>query len=312
MKASLCAALALALITLAPTAVAQPDQTPEESVIVTGQRTRDAVRAFVDQMAAPAGNADQLATWDGSRNICPGVAGLRAHYAQFVLDRMAQRAANVGLEFGEPGCHMNILIAVSADPDAIARDLFEHHRRLMGYYQERGHKSAGRSALRAFVSSDAPVRWWHVSRTVARDGDVIGDVGGCAEDDRGGGLDVKHPCFPVVHVGSNSRAANSSHQSFGVAFIIVDANRLRNVNFDQLADYLAMVTLAQLNPEADSSTYPTILNLFSAGANAPPAMTDWDIAYLQGLYYTVDPNARNALSQQNQISSTMDHTLTHP
>jgi hypothetical protein len=68
-----------------------------------------------------------------------------------------------------------------------------------------------------------------------------------------------------------------------------------------------MVTLAQLDPRADTSTYPTILNLFSSpapGAQRPTAMTDWDVAYLHGLY-DATRDARNSNQQEAEIATTM-------
>jgi hypothetical protein len=78
------------------------------------------VRAFVHQMAMAPPGPNQLARWDSS--ICPGLAGLKTHYAQFIIDRIAQRAEAVGLDVGEPGCHPNVLIVISPVPDAIAHE----------------------------------------------------------------------------------------------------------------------------------------------------------------------------------------------
>jgi hypothetical protein len=268
----------------------------EEEIVVEGRRTAESIQAFVADMALPTERDGVLARWD--RRICPGIAGLRTRYAEFVIDRMAQRAYEVGLDVGEPGCRSNILIVVSLDPGAVARELVENNRALMGYYDERGRVSRGRRALRAFAESRAPVRWWHVSRQITRDGE------GTGEDPSGG---------PAVNwlTGGASRLQGTGRQDFGVAFVVVDANVLRDIGFDfgALADYLAMVVLAQLDPDADTSDFPTILNLFApAGSvtaeNQPRAATDWDTAYLRGLY-DATRDARSAGTQQSEIARTM-------
>jgi hypothetical protein len=44
-----------------------------------------------------------------------------------------------------------------------------------------------------------------------------------------------------------------------------------------------MVTFAQIDPEADTSGYASILNVFDQ-PEAATSLTDWDKAYLDGLY----------------------------
>jgi hypothetical protein len=169
----------------------------------------------------------------------------------------------------------------------------------MGVLYERGVTTMGRRALAAFVSSTAPVRWWHVNQTTTADGDKIGETSD-------GGPSV------VMLSGGSSRIHRTSHQDLGAAYIIVDARQLHGVGFEALADYLAMVSLAQLDPNGDTSAYPTILNLFR-GADAqarPGAMTDWDIAYLHGLY-DATRDARNAQTQESEIQHSMTGDVTH-
>jgi hypothetical protein len=269
-----------------PCAAAAQDQPPAEEVVVTGQRTEEAIRTFVGELAVSMRGADQMGRWD--RRICPGVAGLRARYAQFLIDRMAQRAFDVGLNVGEPGCTANILIVVTRDPDAIAQELFENNRDAMGWFSERGQTTLGRAALRAFVASDAPVRWWHVGRTTTNDGQEVSDT-----------ADGSAPVTFVT--GGASRLRRNTRQDFGAAFIVVDANRFADVNsdFEALADYVTMVTLAQVDADADPRGLPSILNLFTDRA-APRELTDWDVAYLRGLYGA--ERDRDADDQQNEIA----------
>jgi hypothetical protein len=51
----------------------------------------------------------------------------------------------------------------------------------------------------------------------------------------------------------------------------------------QLADYLAVVSLAQIDPKTDPRQFDSILNLFSNPAPCS-GLTDWDLKYLQALY----------------------------
>jgi hypothetical protein len=300
------AALAALALLLARPAIAQETAgaKPDDTVVVVGERTEEAVRSFVAAMSQPSRGVDQLARWD--RRICPGIAGLRTRYAQFVIDRLAYRALELDLEIEAPGCRPDVLIVVTPDPDAIARDLYNNHRNALGYFDEPGVGTRGRDALRAtFIESDAPVRWWHVSNTRGIGGHEFSEP--TAGPTCGGSdvLDIQN-CYRVNLVGGgSSRLRATTRQDFGAAFIIVDANRLAEIghDFNALADYLAMVSLAQLDPRADVSAYPSVLNLWKSAA-APTELTDWDRSYLRGLYAAVQ-EARSVRSQQGDIAREM-------
>jgi hypothetical protein len=91
--------------------------------------------------------------------------------------------------------------------------------------------------------------------------------------------------------------------------IIVDTAQAGGTRMDALADYLAMVSLAQLDPAANTSQQPTILNLFAdAQSRQMTGMTDWDIAYLRGLYET-RANAPNVDAQVRDIARRMGDDL---
>lgn len=299
-----CAAFAaLALLSLSPAAAqeASAPTTQSSEIVVVGERTEEAVRNYVAAMSAPQRGADQLARWD--RRICPGVAGLRARYAQFLIDRMAQRAFDVDLDIGEPGCRPNILIVVSTDPDAVARDLYDNHRAALGWFSDRNRATRGRDAFRdTFLNSDAPVRWWHVSHTTNASGQQIGAPRPGADTNP---LDASGRFAHNPVSGGSSRMRATTRQDFGAAFIIVDASRLAEIGYDfnAFADYLAMVSLAQLDPAADVSGYPSVLNLWRA-QEAPNAMTDWDLAYLRGLY-AATREAASVRRQQGDIAREM-------
>ncbi len=75
-----------------------------------------------------------------------------------------------------------------------------------------------------------------------------------------------------------------------------------------VADYVAMVALAQIDPQADTARFSTILNDFPA-QGAPTralqaSLTDWDEAYLHGLY-EAHADYRNGNMQRNAVSGEM-------
>ena len=128
----------------------------------------------------------------------------------------------------------------------------------------------GKAALDDFRYSDRPVRWWHVSvPTNAHTGEV-----GIR---RPGGSPPMIPGEGLVNRGRWLR------DDLNKVIIVVDGEKIDGVGLPQLADYLSMVALAQIDPDGDTGGFSTILNLFD-DPEGSPGLTGWDRAYLDALY----------------------------
>ncbi len=293
-----------ALFTLTATAAAAYAQTEDaptaqqevageavtsDDVVVSAPLIREMVREFVGEVSS-AGQLEQLGRWD--RTICPGVAGMRRRYAQALIDRLAVIAFGAGLDVGEPGCRPNALIYVTEDSDALAHELATQHGALLSHRNRHGN-TRGREALDDFVNTPRPVRWWHVTRTFTADGFAVARCDGAAEG-----------CEPTT-VRSMGRLRRGTREDFDRVIIIVDARRIDGYRFGAVADYVAMAVLAQLDPDADVSSFATILNLFDEdAATSPTTITDWDLWYLDGLYHATR-DARDAGRQEADIARRM-------
>jgi hypothetical protein len=66
--------------------------------------------------------------------------------------------------------------------------------------------------------------------------------------------------------------------------VVVDTNRVQELSLGQLADYLDMVGLAEVHPDADVGPVPTILRLFRPIPHPPQGLSPWDQAFLSSLY----------------------------
>ena len=109
---------------------------------------------------------------------------------------------------------------------------------------------------------------------------------------------------PSLRVRGASRLASNVRDDLKRVVIILDVSRIGVIPFGALSDYVAMAALAQIDPEADTSAYPTVLNLFAdreAGVEAPAGLTDWDRDYLRGLYTAPEGRAR-ATQQERAIA----------
>ena len=72
---------------------------------------------------------------------------------------------------------------------------------------------------------------------------------------------------------------------FSSVFAIIDTHRTEHASLDQLADYVAMTGLTDVDLEADLGGAPSILRLFAPSQEARPSgLSNWDAAFLKALY----------------------------
>ncbi|GIK47917.1 MAG: hypothetical protein KJZ75_09215 [Hyphomonadaceae bacterium] len=257
-----------------------------DEIVVTAPAAEE-VRAFVEALSAES-STGQLARWD--RLICPAMMGAPVDVAQLIIDRIAVRAIEVDLDVGGPDCRPNIFIVVSNDSDALAESLRD--TRFISYYGQHGN-TRGRAAYRNFSNTSRAVRWWHVTRSVGADGEAIGG------DSNDGPRTLR-----TTYAG---RLRATTREDFSHVIVIVDAPRVASIRLGALADYIAMVALAQIDPESDVSDQPSILNLFAEraeGREGPDSLTEWDRTYLAGLY-RAPRDARSSRQQQREIERRM-------
>jgi hypothetical protein len=83
---------------------------------------------------------------------------------------------------------------------------------------------------------------------------------------------------------------------------VVDAEQVKSLNMGQLADYVVMAGLAQINFGGNPGPRATILHLFSgADEPRPQGLSLWDRAFLKALYNTYP----DSVLQVSQIESKM-------
>jgi len=272
----------------APAPVSPPTQV--EGLVITARPATppvDTITSFVAEVSTPTANG-RLARWD--RRICPSVVGLKAPYGQRLIDRIATVSGAVGLQTGAPGCRPNMIIVATDDSQTLARTVVDANPKAFAAW-ERG-LSRGREALAVFVETPTPVRWWHVTRTRTADG---GDF------DRGA----------QVRVRGVGRLRATTRDDFDHVIILVDVKRIGLIRFETLADYITMVGLAQIDPDVTLAPGVSIIGLFadrSSGAEAARGLTEWDAAYLLGLYSAKREVVRGS-AQEREIARTMVRQL---
>lgn len=270
---------ALALVQDPAPAAQEPPAVALEEVVVEGRRLEELTREFVDEVSAPPRRRG-LARWRGG--VCVGVSGIRQDIAQAVADHVSRVALEYGLRPGDPGCRANILIVFAEDGQSLGDAMVERRERI--FRLGVGGLDRGNVALRDFRESDRPVRWWHVS--------VPTDANTGTPGIRLPGGD---PPF-VVGEGLVNKG-RWIRDDLNKVIIVVDGEYVNGVGLPQLADYLSMVALAQVDPEGDTRRFSTILNLFD-DPEGSPGLTGWDRAYLDALY--TGPSERIRASDQTR------------
>jgi len=227
---------------------------------------------------------EPLARWRAP--LCFLVAGLPGAQGAFVLDRLSQIAASAGAALAPQSCHPNLLVVVTAQPDQLLKDWFARSPRLLGD----GSPAQTRSFLRP--SHSGAVRVWYNVAAVGRDGMPL-SFGGA----RG----------PPQHLES-SRTVSYEVRAFSSVIVVVDASRLRDLKLGQIADYVAMVGLADVEPDANVADAQTVLQLFSAAVERQPqpaGLSAWDLAFLRAVYHA----DQGSLVLRSQIALRMVHDL---
>ena len=266
-----------------------------EDITVVGRPLETMIRDFVNEVAAPNRHRG-MARWHSK--ICVGVANLSAEPRQYILDRVSTVAEDVGLDAGAPGCTPNVIIIATDQPDALSENLVRERRR--AFRMGGAGMDRGGDALEDFVASDAPVRWWQVSMPVhsftgQRAVRIPGECAGACM----GPMDMA----PVLTSTTSSRLGTQIVDNIFRTVVVLDIDQVSKVSAQQLADYLALVILAQIDPKADTSSYASILNVFE-DPDSTPSLTSWDTAYLTGLY-NAERTRANRRSGRGEIADSI-------
>ena len=287
-----------------------------EDVQVTARQTADMARTFVGRVAAPA-RGRGLGRW---RKICPGIANLDRAIAQPIVDRIAATADELGIEVEGPGCDANIIVVFTVDATAVTRAIVEADPHV--FRGQGGGIDRGGVALRAFLASERPVRWWTLSVPIDSESGrravrIPGDPGGMPVDSVFAAAigcnanDCLAAATPVIQSRSASRINSQIVDQIYKSIIVVDIDAVSGLNTTQLGDYLSLVALSQVDPEAETGAFDTVLNLFD-NPRGVPGLTAWDRSYLSALYGS-HSRRRTVGGQAAAVASIMNSTaITEP
>jgi hypothetical protein len=258
-------------------------------VVVTGERltpeeARSRAAAYV--RAAGVANGDRsVARWIDP--ICPRVLGLEDKLARYLEGKVRAVATAAGAPLAAGKCTPNIAISFVTDASALVRSIAARQPRRMSEVTP--------SARDALSSGTAPIRWWYSTEVRDKNGGPLlsmeppftsGGPGTTPGQVLPTGGDSK---FLATH--SNSLVGTQVARAIRSATVIVDVGASTGARLDGVADYAALVALAEIRPSGNVRT-DSILGLFDAPV-APGGLTEWDSRFLRELYrLRLDRNAR--------------------
>ncbi|HEV2703066.1 MAG TPA: hypothetical protein VGV09_15665 [Steroidobacteraceae bacterium] len=234
---------------------APTDSVPLEEVTVTAQHSRLswAQRNELVQKAATfvfgitaLENGAILPRWHTP--VCPLVSGLSRDQEEFVRVRISQITQASAAPVASEHCRPTLFIYVTTHPQELLRAM-------QNRYFAAVFGNASTITVNAFIDSARPVRVWYNAHMVSTSGAL-----------------------------AVSRSDNSVW-GIGPVTVVADARQLQGLTQGQFADYVAMMSLAEIKHTARLGDAQTILKLFDGPAQAAPGgMSDWDHAFLKMLY----------------------------
>ena len=271
-----------------------------DTVTVEAKRERKEVERQVNQFVfavAVRSLHDSLSRWNSP--ICPLVAGLPREQGEFVLARLSQIAKSANAPLAGEHCKANFYVVVTPQPEELLKKWRARDRRM---YDSRN----GIGQLRTFLDTPRAVRVWYNVGFASSDGKpVTGDTIAGALVGTPLGLSLLMANVPTNSISTGSRLTYSAVRSLSSVIVVVDANRVQELNFGQLADYVGMVGLAEIHQDADVGPVPTILRLFRPSEDPPQGLSAWDQAFL-GSLYGVD---QRSVLEQPMMERSMVRTL---
>lgn len=221
--------------------------------------------------------------WRWNTPICPLVAGFPQAFAEFILRRISQAAADAHAPLAGKVCHPNLFVVGTNAPDLLLRKWLAREPLM---YDTRN----GFGPVKRFLESQRPVRVWYNTDLDCEDGGPVG--AGSTELDIAsmvklqGGDTSFTPGAQTCTDGIDTHLSYADTRAIFSALVVIDGRQMKRLDIQQLADYVALAGLAHVRLDVDPGAAPTILGLFAGRGTPPSGLTRWDRALLYSLYNT--------------------------
>jgi hypothetical protein len=269
----------------------QPPSAPLESVTVIATRPSEAViDHFILSRAAPARVTGKLARW--KKGICPQVIGLAPEFVTFLTDRIKEVASAVGAPVDrDESCKPNIEVVFTTAPQGLLDNVRKTQPVLLGYHDNSSQADELAKVTHAIQS-------WYTTATDDMRGRPQVDSGASGGMTMtiqplqvGGGIQGPQGTITLNMPHASAQSVTGSRLGDGLStelynvLIVAEPAKLMTYEMSTLADYAAMLALAQPSSLDDCEELPSISNLLAPSCAATTGhLTDGDLAYLRALY----------------------------
>lgn len=263
---------------------------PLGQVTIQALRGRNKLKSIVDHFVFSTlvwFGHDEYPRWNAP--VCPLVAGLTREQGDFILARITQEARAAHVPLAGKDCHANLFVMVTSQPHLLLKLWWAKDRTM---YDTRN----GIAPVQQFIASKRPIHVWYnaglgcggAPLSPSAPENALAAAGVLVEG--GGGV--------VCSRGVDTLLRDVTVLGFSSVIVVVDTKQLCHVTFGQLAAYVALVGLAQVNTAVHDGATPTILQLFQGAGHPPQDLTAWDRALLYALYNS-SPASTLQVSQIN-------------
>ena len=247
------------------------------SVTIEAQRDREQlhrqVNQFVDATIVKPHGDESLLRWKSP--VCPLVAGMKYEEGEFMLRRLSEIARAVKAPLAGQTCRANLFVIVAGNPSGFLQLWWQHDRRLFNTHH-------GNAPVERFIETPRPIRAWYNDYAV--DPESGSEIGGLLTQSMGlgSGIQLKGAnMLPPV----GSRLTYTTVRAIASVIVVIDPQKVTKLNFGQLADYVSLISLAEINPDRDVGEVPSILKVFTEQeGSAPQSLSVWDEALLHAVY----------------------------
>jgi len=276
---TLCAAVGLSAAHPAAHAQTAPDdggETAMNEIEVQGERMLDqsVLGASLRQIVEPIRMFDVVPRHETP--ICVAVDGLEPEANQLIRERVMQIALDVGLRPAQRKCRVNALVLIVNDPKEKFDFIHQHRAGLLGSINSRDIHTR---AIREQLDAGRPFVNWNSLFSVPP---LMFD-------------DIFTGFFPARGMALRDAGRYIPKQ---LSVIMFDHAQLEGASLGQVADFASLYLLGMPRRaiDFDNVAVTSVLSLFADGPQSAPAqMTEFDAAYLAGLYKMPRNNRRTGL-----------------
>ena len=266
-------------------------------VTASREKMRREIQTFVHKVTRLEG--EFVGRW--GEFVCPMAVGVSDAQAQFIQSRIIEVQNTVRKKKPKPDakCQPNLFVIITDEADQVLADWKE---RDPGMFRWKSRDGVSRSG------GTGPVRTWHNAILTTSDGvsvnsaSALPQVAGNARVTTGSRINISAPSCPLL-----GRIEAGCWEHINAVVVLVDASKAGKVTLAQLADFISVVSLSQIDLSADLGGIDSILRLFAQPRpEVPPAgITEWDYAFLNGLYRA----SYSPVNQQRDVAARMVREL---